>query len=217
MFSLGWTMPSLYTEDSVLDLPEPAQAAAPESVAEQMPTTQATPNVPAEAAPSAQPSMSDQEWTARLVGLLTHLDYYRSLMETHHLIEDVAQLVEKAEVLVQITEDVARKVTFNKSQSDKVAAAIAKAGAFFTAGSSLRRQPGKGLINNMLSALAPTPEPFSPELIRDYLFSGADTLNSYFSLFTERFSNTTASRRWVDAATAFLSELKNTIRQLPES
>jgi len=198
-------MQTLYSQDSVLDLPEPEQL--PDELDSQDQT----------AAPdSTTQSVNDQEWTARLVSLLCHLDYYRRRIEKARGTEDISVIVERAEAMVQITEDVARKVTFASTQSEKVSAAIAKAGTFFTAASSLRRQPGKGLLTNMINALSAN-ESASPELIRDYLFSGADTLNTYFSLFTDRYANKKISRMWVDAASAFLADYKQTVRQLPDA
>lgn len=203
-------MPTLYSEDSVLDMPEHEPTPLPPEATDDLadilePAT----------TDSVTQSVTDQEWTARLVGLLSHLDYHRRRLERYRITEDMSVIVQRGEAMVQITEEVARKVTFSAAQSEKVSAAIAKAGTFFTVASSLRRQPGKGLLTNVLNALAPVENP-SPEFIRDFLLTGCETLNCYFSLFTDRYSNKKVARLWVDAASAFIADYKQTVRQLQD-
>ena len=94
-------------------------------------------------------------------------------------------------------------------------AALAKAGAFFTLSAGLKKAPSRGLFCGVLSAFSAAESRPSGE-VKECLTAATEALNRYFALFTERFPTSSSARRWVDAASAFLADIKQTFGDLKE-
>jgi hypothetical protein len=131
------------------------------------------------------------------------------------LIADREWLIAQVEAMVQATEELARGTAFSKGLADPQSAALAKAGAFFTLSAGLKKAPSRGLFAGVLSALSAAEARPSGE-VKECLTAATEALNRYFALFTERFPTSSSARRWVDAASAFLADLKQTFGDLKE-
>ena len=171
------------------------------------------PETPPEPTPAPPPD--SRAWSIELVRLLSRLEHLREVCHGKRLVADGDWLVGQAEAMVQATEELARKTTFAKGLADAQSAALARAGAFFSLAAGLKKAPPRGLLSGVLSALAPAEaRPTGP--VKECLAAAVEALNRYFALFTERFPTSASARRWVDAASAFLADLKQTIGDLKE-
>ena len=165
--------------------------------------------------PTPAPPTDSRAWSIELVRLLSRLEHLRESCHGKRLIADSDWLVEQAESMVQATEELARRTTFAKGLTDTQSAALARAGAFFSLAAGLKKAPSRGLFSNVLSALTTTEaRPSGP--VKECLAAAIEALNRYFALFTERFPTSASARRWVDAASAFLADLKQTVGELNE-
>lgn len=166
-----------------------------------------------ETAAAPPPAQSAVDWPGSLIGLLGRLDTLRAEFVGRRIAPDTEALIGHAEAMVQAAEDLAKRTTFPDALAEMQARALSKAGAFFTAANSLKKAPTKSLFFTMLNALTDSDSP--PEAVRACLLSSVEVLNSYFMLFTEQFKSSASARGWVDAASAFVAEYKQLIRDLP--
>lgn len=160
------------------------------------------------------PSPADpRAWQDDLLDMLAGLEHARGMVAGRRLAADGAVVLAVIEQMVQDAEGLAGRTEFPDSAEDAQTEAVAKAGAFVTALTGLR--PAKaGLMANMRASWSKDKLPATA--VRECLTAGHEALNAYFALFTDRFKSSKAARGWVDAASAFLADLKADIRDLPE-
>lgn len=168
---------------------------------------------PAEPAPAAPPPSDPRAWQDDLLDLLAGLEHARGILAGRRLAADGAVVLAVVEQMVQDAEGLAGRTAFPDSAEDAQTEALAKAGAFVTALAGLR--PAKtGLMANVRASWSKEKLPVAA--VRECLAAGYEALNAYFALFTDRFKSSKAARGWVDAASAFLADLKSDLRDLPE-
>jgi hypothetical protein len=153
-------------------------------------------------------------WQADLLDLLAGLDHLRTGLAGLRVGADGEAVLTTLEGMVRATAAVADRADFPAATADAQSDAVALAGAFITAAHGQQRG-GKGLMANVLGGWAGR-EPLPPADVRDAAAAGLDALHAYFALFTDRFQSSKAARGWVDAASAFLADLKADLRELPE-
>ncbi|MFO0851419.1 MAG: hypothetical protein U0871_23105 [Gemmataceae bacterium] len=165
-----------------------------------------------EPSPSPPIPSDPRAWQDDLLDMLAGLEHSRGLLAGRR-VADGAVVLAVIEQMVQDAEGLAGKTEFPDSAEDAQTEAVAKAGAFVTALTGLR--PAKaGLMANMRASWSKDKLPAAA--VRECLTAGHEALNAYFALFTDRFKSSKAARGWVDAASAFLADLKADIRDLPE-
>lgn len=164
-------------------------------------------------APPPPAAASSTDWPGRLIGLLGKLDSLRDGFVGRRLIPDSQALIAAAEEMVQAAEDLASKTQFTDAMAGAQTRAMSKAGAFFTAVSALKKPQTKSLVISVYQAL--TTDGPSADAVRDCLLAALDVLNAYFSLFTEKYKSSAAARGWVDAASAFLTDFKQLVKDMP--
>jgi hypothetical protein len=153
------------------------------------------------------------DWAAQLIGLLGKLDALRDGFAGRRLAADSQTLIVLAEEMVQAAEDLAGRTQFPDAMADAQTRAMSKAGAFFTAVGTLKKPQTKSLVISVYHALRSDGP--SAEAVRDCLLGCVDVLNAYFSLFTDKYKSSADARGWVDAASAFLTDFKQLIKDLP--
>jgi len=154
------------------------------------------------------------EWPSSLIGLLGGLESLRTEFVGKRLVPDADALLSHAEAMVQAADDLARRTKFPDGLSDIQARAVSKAGAFFTMANGLKKEPTKSLVVSVINSISGA-DAANPDAVRECLLSAVEVLNGYFMLFTERYKSSGAARGWVDAASAFSTEFKQLVRDLP--
>ena len=81
---------------------------------------------------------------------------------------------------------------------------------------SVRDGLKQGLFRSVLTALSRATVPSAAPAVRNCLELADETLNAYFTLFTEKYPSSLSARGWVDAASGFLADFKQLVRDLPE-
>lgn len=155
-------------------------------------------------------------WQSGLAGLLARLDHARSELAGHRLGADAGWLLDRAEEMIAAAETFAHGAALPARLANTEAEAVARAGKFLTTAHGVRETLHKGLFRSVLSTLTGTTGSGVAPAVRGALEAAAETLGSYFTLFTERFGSSIAARGWVEAATAFLMDFRELIRDLPE-
>ncbi len=177
---------------------------------------QPTPPDPPPPAAERTPPPEPRGWTAALAGLLAKLEHHRSELAGRRLAADAAWLLDRAETMVMAAEDLAQKTEFPAKSAGREGAAIARAGLFVTAAWGVREGLRRGLFGSLLVALTGSGGRGGGPAVRSCLEAAGEALNGYFGLFTERYPSSLAARGWVDAATVFLTDYRQLVRELPE-
>lgn len=162
--------------------------------------------------PSAAPDAL--QWQSTLLGLLGELEELRGRMERMRLLADAPRLLEFADAMVQACDTLSGRVAIASGSAATQMDALARSGAYYSAAARLRPLLSRGALGSFWSALKGQSGPSEAE-IREALMLAVQAVHQYFVLFTEQFTDPRATAGWVDAATAFGSDLKQVVRDMP--
>ncbi|HVK19394.1 MAG TPA: hypothetical protein VM533_20840 [Fimbriiglobus sp.] len=162
------------------------------------------------------PYFDIRPWQSALAGLLARLEHHRAGMIGRRLAADAGLLLDRAEAMVVAVEDLARGTTFPAKLTPAVGEAVARAGMFVSAAQEVREELKQGLVRSVLTALSRAAVPSAAPAVRNCLESAGEALNGYFTLFTEKYPSSLAARGWVDAASGFVADYRQLVRDLPE-
>ncbi len=157
-----------------------------------------------------------RDWQTHLIELLSRLEHHRLQLVGTRLGADAEFILDKCEASVQLAEDLAAGTAFGDAHAAARMDAMAKAGGVFGAANDARRPGGRSLFKSMLSAFT-ADDPGHAPAVRAVVEASQDALSAYCSLFTSHYPTSLAARGWVDAASAFLADFKQTGRELAES
>lgn len=162
------------------------------------------------------PVLDVRSWQSALAGLLARLEHHRTGMIGRRLAADAGWLLDRAEAMVIAAEELARETTFPQKLTLAVGEAVARAGLFISAAQEVREGLKQGLVRSVLTALSRATVPSAAPAVRNCLEAAGEALNGYLTLFTEKYPSSLAARGWVDAASGFLADYRQLIRDLPE-
>jgi hypothetical protein len=171
---------------------------------------------PDEADRTPAPALDFRAWQSALAGLLARLEHHRSGMTGRRLAADAGWLLDRAEAMVVAVEDLARETTFPPKLAPAEGEAVARAGLFVSKANKVRDGLKQGLFRSVLTALSRAAVPSAAPAVRSCLESAGEALNGYFTLFTEKYPSSLAARGWVDAASGFVADYRQLVRDLPE-
>lgn len=203
------TADTIDTADAV-DLAAPASGVTPPPAAPRSGVKSGPVPRPAAASPPAR------DWQTHLIELLSRLEHHRLQLVGTRLGADADFILDKCEAAVQLAEDLAAATTFADTHTAARMDAMAKAGTVFGAANDARRPGGRSLFKSMLSAFA-SDDPGHAPAVRAVVEASQDALSTYCSLFTSHYPTSLAARGWVDAASAFLADFKQTAKELTEN
>jgi hypothetical protein len=170
----------------------------------------------ADATPPPAPLLDFRPWQSALAGLLARLEHHRAGMADRRLAADAGWLLDRAEAMVIAVEDLARETTFPPKLAPAEGEAVARAGVFVSKAHKVRDGLKQGLFRSVLTALSRAAVPSAAPAVRSCLESAGEALNGYFTLFTEKYPSSLAARGWVDAASGFVADYRQLVRDLPE-
>jgi hypothetical protein len=173
-------------------------------------------STPDEADRTPPPMLDVRPWQSALAGLLARLEHHRAGMTGRRLATDAGWLLDRAEAMVIAVEDLARETTFPAKLTPAVGEAVARAGLFVSAAQEVREGLKQGLVRSVLTALSRAAVPSAAPAVRHCLEVAGEALNGYLTLFTDKYPSSLAARGWVDAASGFLADYKQLVRELPE-
>lgn len=153
-------------------------------------------------------------WQFHLIELLCRLESRRQQLVGLRLGADADAILDQCEAMAQLTEDVATRVQFSEKLGAAQLEAVAKAGELFGVCHEARRPAARSLIQSMLQALASGGDAAQAGAVGAALTMAIEALNAYFALFTAHYPSSLAARGWVDAASAFLADFRQTSRDL---
>ena len=169
------------------------------------------PDAPAAGPPDAR------DWQATLVALLVRLEELRAAMAGRRLGPDAARLLDAAGAMLAACDDVSREVPPGPALAAGQTTAVAKAGAYYSAAMTARPPVSRSAVLSALATVCGSGPRANPADVRDALLVAADALHHYFVLFTDQFADSASARAWVQAAAAFLTGLRQLVRELPDS
>ncbi len=172
------------------------------------------PPLPGDPRPAGR--VAAREWQAHLVELLAKLEHHRLQLVGTRLGPNAHYVLDKCETLVQLAEDLAKRTTFAGASSAAEMDAMAKTGAAYVGINDARRSGGRGLLKSVLSKFGADDATQVPA-VREAVGRTVDALHAYCTLFTGRYPSSLAARGWVDAASAFLADLRQMCKDWPEA
>ena len=196
---------------------EPPDAHAPGSVpgnpAAPAPGSSVSDGPPAGPRPAVR--TGDREWQAHLIELLAKLEHHRLQLAGTRLGPDADYVLDKCETLVQLAEDLAKRTTFAEASAAAEMDAMAKTGAAYVCVNDARRPGSRSLFQSVLAKFAA--DGTQTPAVREAVDRTVDALHAYCTLFTGRYPSSLAARGWVDAASAFLADLRQMQKDWPEA
>jgi len=155
-----------------------------------------------------------RDWRLGLIELLSKLESLRQQLAGSRVANDADHILERLETMVLLTEEFCKTLDLPDSGMDAQMNAMAKAGEFYAALNDIRQKSTRSLLKSMISKFSTTEEPVLLALVTTCLNAGTDSLNAYFSLFTEMYQSSLKARGWVDAASAFLADFRQLLRTM---
>ena len=161
-----------------------------------------------------KPVVPPRDWRLGLIELLAKLESLRQQLNGCRISTDADHVLERVEAMVLLTEEFCKILDLPDSSMDTQMNAMAKAGEFYAALNDVRQKSTRSLLKAMISKFSTIDEPAAIATVNACLNAGLDTLNAYFSLFTEMYQSSLKARGWVDAASAFLADFRQLLRAM---
>jgi len=160
------------------------------------------------------PVVEARDWRLGLIEMLAKLESLRQQLSGSRIANDADHILDRIEAMVLVTEEFSKILDLPDSGMDTQMNSMAKAGEFYAALNDVRQKTSRSLLKSVISKFSTIDERAVAALVTACVNAGLETLNAYFSLFTEMYQSSLKARGWVDAASAFLADFRQQIRAM---
>ena len=157
----------------------------------------------------------DHTLEQRLLLMVSHLEYTRVYLEECHNQRRPAQTVEAAKALVNHVVEFTEKYAPDDAPAEGLAAALAKAGDFYTSAQQLAEQLNGSLLKSFLGLFGKkAAAPDRGELFRNVARRLVEVLEEYFAIYATWFRSPGVAGSWRETYGVFLKDLRSVADRL---